>query len=51
MSDIFDKRINRLREILSDREAALITNEKNIGYFCGFFHSEKRLICLLTSAT
>ena len=40
MSDIFDKRINRLREILSDREAALITNEKNIGYFCGFFHSE-----------
>ena len=40
MSDIFDRRINRLREILSDREAALITNEKNIGYFCGFFHSE-----------
>lgn len=40
MNNLYEKRIDSLRAILSDGEAALITNEKNIGYFCGFFHSE-----------
>ena len=44
MTELFEKRSNKLRGILSDREAALVTNEKNIGYFCGFFHSEGYLL-------
>ena len=40
MTELFKKRINAIRTALCDKEAALITNEKNIGYFCGFFHSE-----------
>ena len=44
MTELFEKRINKLRGIISDREAALVTNEKNIGYFCGFFHSEGYLL-------
>lgn len=41
MKEIFEKRINELRKFLkSPKEALLITNEVNIGYFCGFFHSE-----------
>ena len=40
MSALFDKRIKELCGYLEDRTAALITNEVNIGYFTGFFHSE-----------
>ena len=40
-SKLFSKRINELRNLLNDSNQALIlTNEVNIGYFCGFFHSE-----------
>lgn len=45
MKELFDKRINQLREILSsEKESVLLSNEVNIGYFCGFFHSEGYLI-------
>ena len=40
MSVLFDIRINALRAYLENGKAALITNEVNIGYFTGFFHSE-----------
>lgn len=37
----FSKRIDKLRQLIkSSDEAILITNEINIGYFSGFFHSE-----------
>ena len=37
MSELFEKRINELRKALTTpQEAALLTNEVNIGYFCGF---------------
>lgn len=40
-SELFSKRINKLRSILKNKnEAVLLTNEVNIGYFCNFFHSE-----------
>ena len=45
MNKLFEKRINILREIISDKkEALLLSNEVNIGYFTGFFHSEGYLI-------
>ena len=45
MSELFEKRINELRKALTTpQEAALLTNEVNIGYFCGFFHSEGYLV-------
>lgn len=40
-AEMFSKRINALKTVLNNRnEALLITNQKNIGYFCGFFKSE-----------
>lgn len=49
MNKLFDKRINQLREFLNSAdEAVLLTNEVNIGYFTGFFHSEG---CLFVSQT
>ena len=45
MSAYSEKRLNLLRSFLSDRkEALLLTDEVNIGYFCGFFHSEGALL-------
>ena len=45
MSGLFDYRINSLRRFLTrHNEVALITNEVNIGYFTGFFHSEGNLL-------
>lgn len=47
-SNVYIERTDKLRNILScAKEAALITNEVNIGYLCGFFHSEGAF--LLTS--
>ena len=47
MKELYQNRISRLTALLSSRgEAALITNEVNIGYFTGFFHSEG---CLLAT--
>lgn len=41
MNELFEKRIKELRSFLkSPNEAILLTNEVNIGYFSGFFHSE-----------
>lgn len=41
MNDVLSKRINKLKKLIKNsNEAILITNEVNIGYFCGFFHSE-----------
>lgn len=38
---LLEKRLESLKTIIdSDDQALLLTNEKNIGYFCGFFHSE-----------
>lgn len=40
-SEIFRKRINGIKSVLqSSEEALFITNQNNIGYFCGFFNSE-----------
>ena len=51
MKELFEKRINSLRGFLSDStEAVLLTNEVNIGYFCGFFHSEGYLYISQNSA-
>lgn len=47
MKELYQNRISRLTALLSSQgEAALITNEVNIGYFTGFFHSEG---CLLAT--
>lgn len=44
MSD-YQARQNKLRKLLANPDAAiLLTNEVNIGYFCGFFHSEGYLL-------
>lgn len=41
MNKLFSKRINSLKKLIkNNNEAILLTNEVNIGYFCGFFHSE-----------
>lgn len=51
MQALFEKRINGLREYIKDGfEAVLISNEVNIGYFTGFFHSEGTLIVTGQSA-
>ena len=51
MNEIFENRINRLRTVFKEpNEAALITNEVNIGYFSGFFHSEGYLLITQNSA-
>ncbi|MGN0490586.1 aminopeptidase P family protein [Ruminococcus sp.] len=40
-SEIFCKRINTLKTVLNNNDEGLfITNQKNIGYLCGFFNSE-----------
>ena len=45
MKELFEKRINRLKKLLGGlHEALLVTNEVNIGYFTGFFHSEGALL-------
>lgn len=41
---LFDERLNKLRAALNKDTAFLVSNEKNIGYFCGFFHSEGYLL-------
>ncbi len=47
-NQIYSNRIQQLRKLFdSTGEAALITNEINIGYFCGFQHSEG--VMLVTS--
>ena len=40
-SELFYKRINNLKSLLQGNDEVLfITNQKNIGYLCGFFNSE-----------
>lgn len=52
MSGIYKNRIEKLKNILkSDKEAALITNEINVGYFSGFHHSEGVMLITQKSAT
>lgn len=42
---LLEKRLESLKTIIdSGDQALLLTNEKNIGYFCGFFHSEGYLL-------
>ena len=49
MKKLMQDRVDRLRSFLGDgREAVLLTNENNIGYFTGFFRSEG---CLLVTQT
>ena len=44
-NELFYKRINKLKSLLqSNDEALFITNQKNIGYLCGFFNSEGVMI-------
>lgn len=51
MKELFEKRILNLRRFLTDdKEAVLLTNEVNIGYFTGFFHSEGCLLVTQNSA-
>lgn len=50
MTVLFEKRINDLRGFLGSGEAALVTDEVNIGYFTGFFHSEGALLVTENSA-
>lgn len=51
MDLLFQKRINKLRGFLGNPdEALLLTNEVNIGYFSGFFHSEGYLLVTQQSA-
>lgn len=43
--DVFERRIDSLRSFLkTSDEALLLSNEVNIGYFSGFFHSEGYLL-------
>ena len=51
MKELFDKKINTVKSFLKKAEAALITNEVNIGYFTGFFHSEGALLVTQNSVT
>ena len=51
MKELFDKRINTIKAFLNEAEATLITNEVNIGYFTGFFHSEGALLVTQNSVT
>lgn len=51
MKELCEKRINELRKALESKTQALfITNEVNIGYFTGFFHSEGCLVVTEGSA-
>lgn len=51
MNELFEKRINTLRTLISDKKEALfLSNEVNIGYFTGFFHSEGYLVVTQNSA-
>ena len=44
-NSLFEQRLENLKTVLdSNHQAVLLTNEKNIGYFCGFFHSEGYLL-------
>lgn len=43
---IFARRLENLKRIISDKQALLITNEKNIYYFCGFQKSEGALLVM-----
>lgn len=44
-NSLFEQRLENLKTVLdSNSQAVLLTNEKNIGYFCGFFHSEGYLL-------
>ena len=48
-NSLFEQRLENLKTVLdSNSQAVLLTNEKNIGYFCGFFHSEGYLLALLS---
>ena len=39
-NSLFEQRLENLKTVLdSNSQAVLLTNEKNIGYFCGFFQS------------
>lgn len=50
MSTVFEDRITRLQAFLSDAsQAILITDEVDIGYFTGFFHSEGYLLVTQSS--
>ena len=42
--DIFNKRINAVKDMLSSKQAALVTDEISIFYFTGFPHSEGYLM-------
>ncbi len=51
MSELFCKRILKLRKYLKNpNEAALLSNDVNIGYFTGFFRSEGYLFVTCESA-
>ena len=44
-NSLFKQRLENLKTVIdSNSQAVLLTNEKNIGYFCGFFHSEGYLL-------
>lgn len=44
-NSLFKQRLENLKMVLdSNSQVVLLTNEKNIGYFCGFFHSEGYLL-------
>lgn len=44
-NSLFEQRLENLKTVLdSNSQAVLLTNEKNIGFFCGFFHSEGYLL-------
>ena len=44
-NSLFEQRLENLKTVIdSNSQAVLLTNEKNIGYFCGFFHSEGYLL-------
>lgn len=49
--NLYEKRTDNLRGFLNSGEAALVTDEVNIGYFTGFFHSEGALLVTENSAT
>jgi Xaa-Pro aminopeptidase len=46
-NNLYSQRIDKLRALLSPNDAALITDEINVGYFSGFQHSEG--VMLITS--
>lgn len=51
MNSQFEERINKLRKSLDvSNEGIVLTNEVNIGYFCGFFHSEGVMLITMNEA-